>query len=224
MSNFISRGIKGARRALHLPPITLKNVATKYGPAALTVASLGGAGPLAGIAAKVGSAASAIPGASKAAGIYGAGKRLLSGGGGVPQVTKGGVPISMSDINPNIPPEPGGGDGGGGDTGLLGSLMNYGKSHIGDIAMGGLAALDATNAARASKRQGQLSDEALQLARSRYQAAAPLREQGMAGLLKPKAPVDFNAVYGDPTNPFGAPVPRPALPAPGMRRLLPSGG
>lgn len=184
---------------------------------ALTVGSMGGLGPLAGIAGKVGSAASHIPGAAKAATVLSAGKRLL-GGGGVPQVTRNGQPISLSDINPNMPG--GGADAGSGGGG--GGLMDFLKGHLGDIAVGGLGAADAANAARASKRQGQLQDEMLSGARETWAQGAPLRAAGRARLLQPRAPVDFNAVYGDPTNPF-APKPAPALPAAAQPRLLRAG-
>lgn len=180
---------------------------------ALTVGSMGGLGPLAGIAGKVGSAASRIPGAAKAGAVLSAGKRLLGGGDGVPQVMRNGQPISLSDLNPNMP---------GGGAGAGGGLMDFLKGHMGDIAVGGLGAADAANAARASKRQGQLQDEMLSGARETWAAGEPLRAAGRARLLQPRAPVDFNAVYGDPTNPF-APKPAPALPAGAQPRLLRAG-
>lgn len=193
------------KRKLKIDP--LKALAT-----AATVGSFGSLGPLAGIAGKVGSIASKVPGAAKIGSLAMGAKRVL-GGSGVPQVTKGGVPISLSDINPNIPS---GGDGAE-DGGLLGGLMDFGKKHLGDIGVGALGAADAANAARASKRQGQLSDEALQIAKERWASGAGLREAGTAGLMKP---VDFNAVYADPTNPFAQRPAAPAMPLPANRRVL----
>lgn len=206
MSNFISRGIKGVRRALHLPPITLKNVATKYGPAALTVASLGGAGPLAGIAGKLGSVASSIPGAAKAGAILSGAKRVLGGAGaGVPQVMRNGQPITLSDINPNIPSSGGGAPGGGGG----------GTDWLG-LAEGGLAGLSAVNAAKQSGRAGKYQDAALAQANARWQEGAPLRAAAVPRLLNPARP-DLTQVYNDPTNAFSRPVPPVRTPAPRPR-------
>lgn len=164
--------------------------------------------------------------------IAGGARKFLSGG--IPQVTKGGVPIdvgSLIGITGEGAPEEAAGGGG-----VLGSIVGAGKRilgggggeggggiGLGDIAVGGLAALDAANAARASKRQGQLSDEALAMAKERWQSGAGLRQAGNAGLMRP---IDFNAVYGDPTNPFAqrpAAPPAPALPPPPRRRLLTAG-
>lgn len=191
---------------------------------ALTVGSMGGFGPIAAGLSHIPGGAALLSGASRAkaalttgkgALALGAGKRLLGGGGGgVPQVTRNGQPISLSDINPNMPGDPSAAPPGGG------GLMDFLKGHAGDIAVGGLGAMDAANAARASKRQGQLQDEMLSGARETWAQGAPLRAAGRARLLQPRAPVDFNAAYGDPTNPFAQPK---QLPAGAQPRLLRAG-
>lgn len=174
-----------------------------------TVGSFGGLGPVAGALSHIPGGAAMVKGATKVGGVLSAGKRLLGGGNsGVPEVTRGGVPISLSDINPNIPADPSGADGGGG------GIMDFLKGHAGDIGVGALGVFDAANAARASKRQGNLSDEALRLSKDRWNSGAGLREAGTAGLM---APVDFNQVYSDPTNPFAQ---QPQAP----RRRLMAGG
>lgn len=187
---------------------------------ALTVGSMGGFGPVAGALSHVPGGAALVKGATKFGGAVTAGKRLLSGGGGggVPQVMRNGQPISLSDVNPNMPADPtGAGDGGGG------GFMDFLKGHAGDIAVGGLGALGAFNSARASKRQGQLTDEMLSGAKENWAAGEPLRAAGRARLLQPRPPVDWNAVYADPTNPFAQPKPPLALPAGAQPRLLRAG-
>jgi hypothetical protein len=204
MSNFLSRGLKGVRRALHLPPVTLKNVATKYAPVGLGVASTFGLGPLAGIAGKLGTAASSLPGASKvAAGAKGVQRVLgaVHGGGG----GGGGDQVHL-DPNTGLEVMDGAGGGGGG-TDWLG------------LAEGGLAGLSALNAAKASSRAGKYQDAALAQAQQRWEAGAPLRAAGQQRLLNPMRP-DLTGVFNDPTNAFSRPVPPPAPPA--LRRKLAS--
>lgn len=134
--------------------------------------------------------------------------------------------------NPIYAGEGGGGGGQGGGIGndILGGLRKLGSGlsggqnggiNFGNLAIGGLAGYQALNAANASKRAGQLSDKALAMAESRYNAAAPLREQGMAHLLNPQRP-DLTSVYQDASNPFAvrklappAPALTPGAPAPG---------
>jgi hypothetical protein len=185
------------------------------------------------IGAEIGSM---MGGRSAGQSIAGGARKLLGAGGGIPQVMRGGVPAdvgSMIGITGEAAPEAAAGGGGGG---VLGSIVGAGKRilgggggeggggiGLGDIAIGGLAALDAANAARASKRQGQLSDEALQMAKERWNSGAGLRQAGTAGLTRP---IDWNTVYGDPTNPFAQQPPAPAAPAlppPPRRRLLAAG-
>jgi hypothetical protein len=187
---------------------------------------------------------SAMGGRSAGQSFAGGARKLLGAGGGIPQVTSGGVPLdvgSLIGVTGEQAPEAAGGGGGvmgsivgagkrilggGGEGGGGGGLIDYAKNHLGDIAVGGLAAMDAANAARASKRQGQLSDEMLQMAKDRWNSGQKLRDMGTAGLTRP---IDFNAVYADPTNPFAQ---RPAAPAvadaTGIplrgRRLLAAGG
>lgn len=197
MSNFLSRGLKGVRRALHLPPVTLGNVATKYAPAALALGS--GVGPLGAIATK-------IPGAAKIAGGLSAAKRVI--GHHVPDVMRNGAPAQIGDLitgGPAAPPGAPGAPAAGGGTDWLG------------IAEGGLAGLSALNAAKASARQGQYQDRALQQAEGRWAQGAPLRAAGSAQLLNAQPP-DLSATYNDPTNVFSRPVRRPlVLPQRAMR-------
>jgi hypothetical protein len=212
MSNFLSRGIKKVRKALHLPAITPGNVLTKYAPVALGAAATMGMGPLAGAATKLGTMASSLPGASKIATGVGAVRKVLGHGDGVPQVMRGGSPISISDINPNIPAPAGGG--------ASSSPSGGGMDWLG-LAEGGLAGLQAYNSAKASGRAGKYQDAALAQAQARYAEGAPLRAMGRARILNPVRP-DLTSVYNDPTNAFSAPVTTaPALP---RRRLLPTGG
>jgi hypothetical protein len=212
MSNFLSRGIKKVRKALHLPAITPGNVLTKYAPVALGTAATMGMGPLAGAATKLGTMASSLPGASKIATGVGAVRKVLGHGDGVPQVMRGGSPISISDINPNIPAPAGGG--------ASSSPSGGGMDWLG-LAEGGLAGLQAYNSAKASGRAGKYQDAALAQAQARYAEGAPLRAMGRARILNPVRP-DLTSVYNDPTNAFSAPVTTaPALP---RRRLLPTGG
>lgn len=213
MSNFLSRGIKKVRKALHLPAITPGNVLTKYAPVALGVGATMGMGPLAGAATRLGSVASSLPGASKIATGVGAVKKVLgSGEAAVPQVMRNGVPISLSDINPNIPAPAGGG--------ASSSPSGGGMDWLG-LAEGGLAGLQAYNSAKASGRAGKYQDQALAQAQERWAEGAPLRAQGRARILNPVRP-DLTSTYNDPTNAFSAPVTTaPALP---RRRLLPMGG
>jgi hypothetical protein len=217
--SWLSSGVKKVRKALHLPPITLKNVATKYAPVALGVGATMGLGPLAGIASKAGSLASSLPGASKIASGVGAVRKVLNTGeAAVPQVMRNGSPISISDINPNIgapSSSPSGGGGGGMDW--LG------------LAEGGLAGLQAYNSAKASGRAGKYQQQALDQANARYAEGAPLRAMGRARILNPQRP-DLTSVYNDPTNAFSAPAttapaaPVSTAPALPRRRLLPIRG
>jgi hypothetical protein len=200
------------RKALHLPAITPGNVLTKYAPVALGAAATMGMGPLAGAATKLGTMASSLPGASKVATGVGAVRKVLGHGDGVPQVMRGGSPISISDINPNIPAPAGGG--------ASSSPSGGGMDWLG-LAEGGLAGLQAYNSAKASGRAGKYQDAALAQAQARYAEGAPLRAMGRARILNPQRP-DLTSVYNDPTNAFSAPVTTaPALP---RRRLLQTGG
>lgn len=175
---------------------------------------------------------------SDANGIDGQG----SGGlyGDIIDYDAGGNPIYASDIPQSIYDDPfGTGDSGG--SGILGGVRKLGSGilnavthggangnglNLGNLAVGGLAGYQAINAANASKRSGQLSDKALNLAESRYAGQAPLRSAAMTHLLNPTRP-DLTSVYQDAQNPFAvrklapsaasaapASLP-PSLPAPG---------
>lgn len=209
-------GIHISKHGVHIEPLkalgTLATVGSMggLGPIAAGLSRIPGAAAAIGAAGKIGAAAKALPGATKVAGALTGAKRLLNvgGGGGVPQVTRGGIPISLSDLNPNIPAQ-GASPNGGGGTDWLG------------LAEGGLAGMSAINSARASGRSGALQKQALDQANARWTEGAPLRAQGRARILNPVTP-DLTSTYNDPTNAFSAPVTTaPALP---RRRLLSAGG
>jgi hypothetical protein len=96
---------------------------------------------------------------------------------------------------------------------------------LGNLALGGLAGYQALNAANASKRAGQLSDKAINLAESRWNDAAPLRTAGQARLLNPNRP-DLSSVFAGSSNPFARPATPPATPPmapPAMPGTMPQG-
>lgn len=183
----LSKGLKGIRRALKLPPITAGNVLTKYAPAA----------------------AQAYTGQPPTA--------LWSGGGGSPRTpdfsrgfTSG--PSGAPGRTPS-PTFPGGSRTGGGSDrpwwqdalagigDLAGSAGSFVKNNAVDIGIGGLAAYQALNSANASKRAGQLQDKAISGAEKRWGDNEALRTEGRRRLLNPTRP-DLSSVYADPTNPF----------------------
>lgn len=144
---------------------------------------------------------------------------MLGGGGSDPygNITgydDGGFPIYAGDDQ--------GGGGWQGTLRKLGSgILNGaggggGLGGLGNLAVGGLAGYQAINAANASKRAGQLSDQAINLATQRWNDAAPLRNAGQARLLNPVRP-DLTSVYQDTTNPFAT---RPAAPSGGLDAML----
>jgi hypothetical protein len=99
-----------------------------------------------------------------------------------------------------------GGSSGGFD---LGSFLG---NHAGDLALGGLATAQGVMAANASKRAGELSNKAIDLANTNWAAGAPLRTQGQTSLLNPTRP-DLSATYADPTNPFASRPRKLAVPS-----------
>jgi hypothetical protein len=215
--SMLTAGFKKVRKALHLPPVTIGNVLTKYAPAA---AAIGVGGPLAGIISKV-------PGG---AAVLKAGTAAQAGMGVRPQ------PRTIPNIGGTFPGfqnpvQLPGAPSAGGDSnwlqdllGGVGDVVKKGVQYAADnplnVAMGGLAGARAIQAAKASARQGKLSDEAIGLAKQRWNEAAPLRTAGQAGLLKPKAAVDYNAVFADPTNPFASATPS-KRPIPSTRPPVP---
>lgn len=212
-------GIHISKHGVHVEPLkalgTLATVGSfgGFGPIAAGLSHIpGGAAAISGLS-RVGAAAKALPGASKIAGGIGAVRKVLNPGGGVPQVMRNGSPISLSDINPNIPAPAGGGGGaspsGGGGMDWLG------------MAEGGLAGLQAYNSAKASGRAGKYQQAAIDQANARYAEGAPLRAMGRARILNPQRP-DLTSTYNDPTNAFSAPV--TTAPAMSRRRLLPAQG
>jgi hypothetical protein len=204
--SMLTAGFKKVRKALHLPPVTIGNVLTKYAPAA---AAIGVGGPLAGIISKVPGGAAVL----KASTAAQAGMGVRPQPRAIPNIG-GTFPGFQNPVQ--LPGTPSAG----GDSnwlqdllGGVGSAIKKGVQYAADnplnVAMGGLAGARAIQAAKASARQGKLSDEAIGLAKQRWNEAAPLRTAGQAGLLKPKAAVDYNAIFADPTNPFATPSKRP---------------
>lgn len=206
MSNFISRGVKSVRKALHLPAITLGNIATKYAPAALAITGVGG--PVAGAISKVASAGNAIQGVKRPitpTTTFPSGSGTFSSPGFAP----GPFPVGGGGTGA---PTPTGGGGGPTGIGWLDTLLggvgdaaksagSYVKNNPLEVAMGGLAGAQAVNAAKASARQGKLTDEAIGLAKERWAGGAPLRAKATAGLLNPPK-ADLSSVYANPQNPF----------------------
>ncbi len=153
-------------------------------------------------------------------------RRLLPGGGNIrvpKELDMGkifpGLP-GMPSPNPTFPSSGGGGfdwanvaqtltggnRGGGGSGGfdwgkLLGGAGSFLKNNAVDIGIGGLAGYQALNAAKASKRAGQLQDRAISGAEKRWGDNEALRTEGRRRLLNPTRP-DLSSVYNDPTNPF----------------------
>lgn len=136
---------------------------------------------------------------------------------------EGGNPIYDTDLDAGS--IMGGGSSGGGGfwggvrklgSGLLNGVTGGSGGSgggLGNLALGGLAGYQALNAANASKRAGQLSDKAINLAESQWNAGAPLRTAGQARLLNPTRP-DLSGVFANASNPFAAPLAPPASPVP----------
>lgn len=124
----------------------------------------------------------------------------------------------------------GGSDGGGIDwgsllgkvPGLLGEAGSFVKDHGTDLALGGLAASQALNAANASKRASDLNDKALAQADARWNEGADFRTQGKTGALAPIPTRDAASIFADPSNPFASAPRKLTLPAPGAPVAPPS--
>jgi hypothetical protein len=209
--SWLSSGAKKVRRALKLPPITLKNVATKYAPAAI----MAGTGNPMGAAGAVYSGA-AIPNRRPIGnttfptfGPTGPGGRATptfpGAGGGTPNV-EGDNPWWQDLL---------------GDVGdLFGKGVDYAKENPMDVAIGGLAGLSALNAAESSRKAGKYQQAGLSHAKDRWAAGEPLRTEGQRRLLNPERP-DLSSVYNDPLNTFSRPVQLPSAPR-AVRRRLPT--
>jgi len=145
----------------------------------LTAASFGGFGPLAGVAGKVGSLASKIPGATKAAGIYNTIRN--SGVAQAARTLNGGKALTVKNTL----------------SGLGKNVSKFGGQAFGAIKENPLeyagAAAAGINAERAMKRAGDYSGKAVATAEQSYAERAPLRKLGVAGMSKPtaRAPEDF---------------------------------
>lgn len=207
--SWVSSGLKSVRKALHLPPITLGNVATKYAPAAIMAAT---GNPM-----------------GAAATVY--------GGGAMPQPRPIGTSTfpTFSSSMPNPVQTPGASEGGGGWQDILGSIAGaigggaqkvggYIKDNPLEAAMAGLATMQGVNAAKASARQGKLSDEAINLSKQLWAQGQPLRDKGQAGMLNPSHS-NLSDVYTDPFNPFASqkrPLSPPTATITPTRPVLPS--
>ncbi len=153
-----------------------------------------GLGDLAGAAGKayaLGKVGQGIGGALKGAGSIGS--KLGSLGGALKQ----GIPAikSLAGGNmPNIPGLPGGFD-----------------------AMGVLGGIDAV---RQQQQARDTQNKAMQYATDSYDARQPLRTQGMAGMLNPKAPPALAAIQRNKGNHYGAPqAPASVAPLSVLKRL-----
>ena len=116
-----------------------------------------------------GVASSALQGAS----TYGGAKALggaLGGGGSVLDKAKG-VAGALGGGDPS----------GGGDGGFLQGAKSFLGDHMGDALIGGGIA----NAAYNQSKAGDAMGHALDTVNDQWKAGAPLREQGMAGMLNP---------------------------------------
>lgn len=165
----------------------------------LTVASFGGLGPLAGVAGKVGSVASHIPGAGTVGKVYNtirgskldplagkslpgvgttydarSGERPRMGGGLIDDITgfvhdvrkaSGAKPITLKNTLGGVVRKIGG------------TILNNPLETAGGIAAG-------VSAAQAYKRAGDYEGKAIKTKEQSYAERAPLRQRGVAGMLK----------------------------------------
>lgn len=231
--------VKGARKGLGLPPITLGNVATKYAPAA--VEAYFGMPPTTlkggGTPQTPNTFPSYIGGlpADKAGNTVGAGGGNPASGGlldGISSVRKKlGLPaITLGNL-------------GKGAAGGVSKALTYAKDNPLELALLGLAGASGVGAVNATKRANSLSDSALDRTRAEYAARAPMRERGMQSAMNPARPdlsdlfqwqskprpISATARVAAPSAPMDArpSIPTPtatlALPAPTPQRLLPPG-
>lgn len=170
-------GVHISKHGVHIEPV--KALGT-----ALTIGSVGGLGPLAGISGKIGSVASHIPGAAKAGAVLGGLKKI---GQHTPQAVGG--PQGAIDMATA-----------GDEGGFMGGLKKVGGflSDHGDQLLGGAALGEGYLNQRKSNN---LSNEALNLARQSYADRAGLRKLGVSQMLDQTAP-DLSSTFADPNNPY----------------------
>jgi hypothetical protein len=192
--SMLTAGFKKVRKALHLPPLTIGNTITKYGPAAVMAAT---GNPMGAAATMYGTGAVAQPRA-------------------IGNSTFPGFPSFAA------PAPAGGSSASGGDQNWLQSILGGIGSAVGkaggyikdnplDVALAGLATAQGVNSAKAAAQQGKYSDAAVKGAEARWAQQAPLRAQGIQRALNPKT-FDYSSVYTDPQNPFAAGMRKPLSP------------
>lgn len=139
-----------------------------------------------------------------------------------PKSTGQGTTMSTQPVYPTIPVgDPSSGDDGSdGGSSIFGEILGFVKNHAGDIvsALGdfakkyGTTALEAYNIYQAAQRQAksdQYGQDALNTSKDAYNAKAPLRASGIAGLLDPKAGTpDLSAITKLSTTNSGNPFAR----------------
>ena len=108
----------------------------------------------------------------------------------------------------------GGGDpSGGGDGGWLEGAKNFLGDHGGDALIGAQIA----NAAYNQKKAGDYAGQAMDTVNNQWNAQAPLREQGMAGMLNPGQGIEAKlSAIPQGANPFGHRQGGPQGTPPGM--------
>lgn len=94
---------------------------------------------------------------------------------------------------------------GGGGGGLLSSLGGIGSGLLGGLKKVGIDNILGGGAlgygAYQQKQAGDMRDKALKLITDDYATRAPLRTQGLQGMLN-ETPPDLSSIYSDPQNPF----------------------
>lgn len=174
-----------------------------------SAALLGGASMLGGAIAPGGNIGTAAGQGVKGAALGGAAGAAGSAiRGGIGAVSNGGSVIggvkSAASAVPGIKAV--GSSLGGGS--LLDAAGGFLKDHGGSIVQG-LAGVDAV---RQQQQARDTQNKAIGYATDSYDARAPLRSAGQAGMLNPQAPPALQAVnYGSSGNPYGKKAPIPAI-------------
>jgi hypothetical protein len=149
------------------------------------------------------------------AGLYGASGGFGGGGnaGGVPQVTRDGQPITLSDVNPNIPEDGASNAGDGWLKKAIGSVTGPGEQPGGTNPwLLGLAGLEGANSAYLGQKANSYAGQALKSVTDSYNARAGLRNAGINGLLHPAAPDVSTLQTIQSRNPYAAPTtPQPGI-------------
>lgn len=138
-----------------------------------------------------------------------------------PKSTGQGTTMSTQPVYPTLPvDDPSSGDGSDGGNSIFGEIIGFVKNHAGDIASAlgdfakkyGTTALEAYNIYQAAQRQAksdQYGQDALNTSKDAYNAKAPLRASGIAGLMDPKANTpDLSRITALSTSKSGNPFAR----------------